>query len=1057
MDFYSYPVIDGKKSMDIPYEIFNEDIKLCEDKVIGAFVGRRLPFNWVHNAINRAWKTKGNIQMTIHSESIFIFDFNCPEDRARALEMGSIFISNRLFIITPWSRPVEQEIAELKSLPVWMNFRNVPLFMWNKKGLSMIASFLGKPLMMDTQTLNKTRMNYARICVEVDVTCEFPDSFTFTLGGKDKVEYSWKPSKCNECAVFGNSSLNFPKHIKPSQKVVQKWVQKKATTNVDQEGWITKSKNGVQNNDSVTEVIEKVVSHTAMDIDQMDPVQEVTTVLQEISTRKDNNVNDFIASNPFFILDKCMGNSHELPAEHNKETFQALMNAAQQKSKEYEASSSGSISHFQRREGLLPPAINLVPKISYLKTSARDNDCVYSVGRIWVAWDPGVVQISLISSSPQAIFLEISFSSELNFVATFVYGDNYYVTRNSLWDFINAFASFNEFSRCVQYSQLLDLPYSGCFFTWSNCHQDGTIIRPKLDRVMTNMIEIFWEWAIKAGTSLLKLIFKNISEQVINAKERMDSAQLLLQSHPLDSDLARRERLYVNEYVKLANDEESAAKQQSRIKWLDLDDVADLIKHVSREEVIIALHSIGSNKDPGPDGFSSHFFKACWTTLGDELVAAIQNFFNKSKLLKEVNSTFITLIAKKKNPSFVTDYRPISCCNVIYKCITKIISLRMKKILGGLISQNQSTFISGRSIQDNIMVAHELVRNYHRSKGSPRCALKIDLTKAYDTVRWETIFYMLQQLGFPDMFINWIQRCITSAKFSIIINGSPYGFFGAKRGLRQGCPISPYLFVLAMEMLSATLLQQVKIQKFGFHPICKLTSLTHLCCADDVMIFFKGSIAVASSLKEALVEFSNYTGLEINNQKTSLFYSAVDDITLQQIVQILNCSVGELPRAIKELNSKFKRFLWCGAELKKRSNPIKWTFTCHPCEEGGLGIRDLENTNIAANLRHIWDLVSGKNTIWTTWVKCNLIKDKDFWAMNIPQNSCWFWRRILDHKDIAKKHIGVMLGNGEATSFLHENWHSRGIITDWVAPHILDTIRITEESKVVDFLSTTGW
>lgn len=286
------------------------------------------------------------------------------------------------------------------------------------------------------------------------------------------------------------------------------------------------------------------------------------------------------------------------------------------------------------------------------------------------------------------------------------------------------------------------------------------------------------------------------------------------------------------------------------------------------------------------------------------------------------------------------------------------------------------------------------------------------------------------------------------------------------------------------------------------------------------MIFFKGSADAASSLKKALDEFSNNTGLEINNQKTSQFYSAMDNSTLQQIIQILDGSVGELPvrylgvpllstklsykdclpllervderiyswnssllvytgkallikvvlcgmlffwfsyfvlpkRAIKELNTKFKRFLWAGAELKKGYNPISWSFICHPYEDGGLGIRDLENTN--TNLRKIWDLVSGKDTIWTFWVKSHLIKNNNFWAMDIPRDYSWYWRRILDHREIGKKHIGVLLRNGEATSFLHENWHTKRIITDWVATHILDTIGATNDSKVANFISNSGW
>lgn len=156
----------------------------------------------------------------------------------------------------------------------------------------------------------------------------------------------------------------------------------------------------------------------------------------------------------------------------------------------------------------------------------------------------------------------------------------------------------------------------------------------------------------------------------------------------------------------------------------------------------------------------------------------------------EVNSTLLTLFPKIENPSFIDDYRPISCCNIIYKCITKIIAIRMKKVLKSLVSKNQSAFISGRSIQNNIMLAHEIVRNYHRSNGSPRCSLKVDLGKAYDTVSWEAIMLCLQIIGFHEIFVGWIYVRISKAKFSVLVNVSPYGYFYASRGLRQGSPLS---------------------------------------------------------------------------------------------------------------------------------------------------------------------------------------------------------------------------------------------------------------------------
>lgn len=153
----------------------------------------------------------------------------------------------------------------------------------------------------------------------------------------------------------------------------------------------------------------------------------------------------------------------------------------------------------------------------------------------------------------------------------------------------------------------------------------------------------------------------------------------------------------------------------------------------------------------------------------------------------------------------------------------------------------------------------------------------------------------MKKFGFPVLFIHWILECISSSKFSVLVNGSPYGFFGAKRGIRQGCPMSPYLFVMVMEVLSALLKKQVNSGSFGLHPKCKLTQLSHLCFADDVLVFFKGNIAAAQVLGKVLLDFSNFSGLVINCKKTSLYSSAMGEDTLKGIITSLNCSIRSLP------------------------------------------------------------------------------------------------------------------------------------------------------------------
>lgn len=130
----------------------------------------------------------------------------------------------------------------------------------------------------------------------------------------------------------------------------------------------------------------------------------------------------------------------------------------------------------------------------------------------------------------------------------------------------------------------------------------------------------------------------------------------------------------------------------------------------------------------------------------------------------------------------------IACCNVVYKVISKLLASRINEVLPYLVSKNQSAFVQGRSIMTNVLLCQDLVHNYHRKGGSPRCMMKLYLQKAYDTFRWQFLFSVLTLMNFPAQFVNWIKVCLTSSRFSIIINGLPCGYFEGKRGLRL--PIS---------------------------------------------------------------------------------------------------------------------------------------------------------------------------------------------------------------------------------------------------------------------------
>jgi len=160
-------------------------------------------------------------------------------------------------------------------------------------------------------------------------------------------------------------------------------------------------------------------------------------------------------------------------------------------------------------------------------------------------------------------------------------------------------------------------------------------------------------------------------------------------------------------------------------------------------------------------------------------------FFRKHHLLKEQNNTFIALIQKRLGPFSVTHFRPISLCNIIYKIISKILANRFKNLLHLFISPHQSAFVPSRTIQDNSIMAHELMHALKSKQGrGGLMAVKIDMEQAFDRMEWEFLLSIMDKLGFHRTWVSWIRICISTTSFSILINGSPFGMFSPSRGLR---------------------------------------------------------------------------------------------------------------------------------------------------------------------------------------------------------------------------------------------------------------------------------
>ncbi|KAL0287460.1 UNVERIFIED_CONTAM: Retrovirus-related Pol polyprotein from type-2 retrotransposable element R2DM [Sesamum angustifolium] len=335
---------------------------------------------------------------------------------------------------------------------------------------------------------------------------------------------------------------------------------------------------------------------------------------------------------------------------------------------------------------------------------------------------------------------------------------------------------------------------------------------------------------------------------------------------------------FVNFYTSLLGTEDQTLPVDDGVfHWgpsLTTELASNLCRAVTPAEVKTAVFQISDNKAPGPDGYTSCFFKKAWNIVGDLVCSAVMDFFRSGRMLRQLNHTIIALVPKSEHSPSVADYRPISCCNVIYKVITKIIADRLSPALMQLVDSSQAAFVGGRNITDNIFLAQEMVRQYSRKRISPRCTINVDLRKAFDSVSWTFLSRVLHGYGFPPLFISWIMECVSTTSFSVALNGSLHGHFPGKKGLRQGDPMSPALFLLCMEYFSRLIKRSTTNSDFNFHPKCEKLKITHLLFADDLMLFSRGDLPSIRILMECLQEFRDVSGLAVNNAKSNIFTRA---------------------------------------------------------------------------------------------------------------------------------------------------------------------------------------
>ncbi|XP_042972966.1 uncharacterized protein LOC122304767 [Carya illinoinensis] len=255
-----------------------------------------------------------------------------------------------------------------------------------------------------------------------------------------------------------------------------------------------------------------------------------------------------------------------------------------------------------------------------------------------------------------------------------------------------------------------------------------------------------------------------------------------------------------------------------------------------------------------------------WHLVGKSTTDAVMQALQSGTLPLTINHTFITLIPKKKKPEKITEFRPISLCNVVYKLISKVLANRLKPILNQVISSSQSAFVPGR-----------------RQGKEGYMSIKLDISKAYDRLEWGYLEAVMSRMGFHSRWTQLVMMCVKIVSFSVLINGEPKGPIHPSRGIRQGDPLSPYLFLIGTEGLISLLKQAELSRSIAGVRICRgAPRISHLLFADDSVLFCKANRTENNHIQQLLEWYEEASGQKVNKDKTSMIFSRNVDSNQQR-------------------------------------------------------------------------------------------------------------------------------------------------------------------------------